>query len=744
MKKMKKLLIILNIIISTAVIAQSYNDKPFIQDYADKFELSQELNNTKLLQVRSDRNKLVNIISTEGLLYLGEKKITKNNLYRPFDNMKIIAIDRYKDQFVYLTKNAVLSNSWAGKFFIAHEIKNPTKFLVVDNFTTLIAAKSEIALFKEAKKVWGKSIENFNPIKLINDKNGDRFLILTDNGVYQLKNKNNNLSKIYKHDKLTAMTLHNNKIILGTSNGIIELDAKSFKASELNNKLPYNDITVLENIDNVLWFGSKYGAFKLRKDLSTGQAGGKYDYYASKRWLVDNEVVDIAKGPKNSVVVLSKKGLSQINFIEMTLAQKADYFQEIQRLRHIRYGFTGALSLKIPGDVSSGVLHDTDNDGLWTSMYLAAELFRYAVTKSEDAKLNAYEAFEAMERLTDISGISGFPARAFEREGVELDEGSNGFSKEKMIEWQKENGKTWQFDKTGRWKWKVSTSSDESVGHFFVYDLFAQLAPDQEWKDKAIRLIKLQMDHIIENEWHLVTWNGKPTRWGNWSPEYVNAFPINVGDRRLNSTLILAFLQTAYHYTGDELYKKKAYELIDKHGYDENANRPATIIGHVEGEFLSDSWNHSDDQMYFLTIPAFVNYSFTDEQKQKHFEAVKSHWKIERSEKNPLWNFLYALSGGTNIDLDESTWWLKEYPMDLVLWSIDNTKRNDLEKIEPNFRKQTYKEVLPPDECPVHSHNGAYRNNSSSAGVREDSPYIWLLPYWAGRYIEAISAASTK
>ena len=730
---MKKIFTVLFLVLTLSLTAQKYTDKPYIQDYADKFELKEELKNTELVQVKSDRNKLINVVSTDKLLKSGDKELVENNYYRPFDDMKIIAIDSYNDQLVYLTDKAVLSNAWAGKFYIDHGLKNPTQFVIGSDFTTLIAAKGEIALFKDTKKVWSRNVKEFNPIKLINDTDGARFLILTDKGVYQLLNKQNNFTKVYTGNNLTAMTLYNNKIIIGTNDGVLSLDDQSFKASELNRKLPFNDITTLENIDGKLWFGSKYGAFKLRED-------GKYDYYASKRWLVDNVVIDISKGPKNSVLILSSKGLSKINFVKMTLAEKAEYFQEIQRLRHVRYGFTGNLSLKTPGDVNSGVMHDTDNDGLWTSMYLAGELFRYAVTKSEDAKLNAYEAFEAMERLTDISGVSGFPARAFEREGVELDEGSNGFSPEQMEAWQKENGKTWQFDKTGRWKWKVSTSSDESCGHFFVYALFAELAPDKEWRDRAIQQIKLQMDHIIENDWHLVTWNGKPTRWGNWSPEYVNSFPINVGDRRLNSTLIIAFLQTAYHFTGDEIYKKKAYELMDKYGYDENANRPASVIGHVEGEDLSDTWNHSDDQMYFLTIPAFVNYSFTEEQKQKQFAAAKSHWEIERSEKNPVWNFLYALTGGTDYDLKESVWWLQEFPLDLVSWTIDNTKRSDLEKLEPNFRRQTYKEVLPPDEQPVHFHNGAYRNNSNGAGRGEEAPYIWLLPYWAARYVEAISA----
>ena len=429
----------------------------------------------------------------------------------------------------------------------------------------------------------------------------------------------------------------------------------------------------------------------------------------------------------------------------MTLAEKAEYFQEIQRLRHIRYGLTVNLSLKEPGDITSGYYSDTDNDGLWTSMYLAAELYRYAVTKSEDAKQNAYEAFEAMERLTDITtGLPGFPSRSYERDGYEMGLGSNGFSEEWRKEWVKKYGRIWRLSDDERWRWKSSTSSDESCGHFFVYALFAELAPDKEWRDRAIHQIKIQMDHIIENDWYLVDWNGEPTAWGRWNPEYVNSFPINVGDRRLNSTLILAFLQTAYHFTGDELYKEKAYELINDHGYDENANRPASVIGFVEGEDLSDSWNHSDDEMYFLTIPAFVNYSFNEEQKQKHFEAVRSHWEIERSEKNPLWNYLYAMCGGKDLDVAESAWWLREFPMDLIAWSVDNRHRKDLTKVEPNFRKQEYTEVLPSDERPLHKHNGAYRNHGRSGGRSEYSPYIFLAPYWAGRYVEAISAPVKK
>ena len=731
---MKYTVVIFSFLFSLASFAQNqHKDNPFTQEYADKYELGSDLENSELTSVASNRNTLVNVVSEGKLLHTGDKELVPDVFYRPFEAMNIISVKSYKDGIVYLTSKALLSNDWSGLYYIDHGMKSPTHFALGSDFSTLVAENGNLVHFVKGKKDWRKSVKNFDPKEIVFDAENERYLILTDNGVYQLLNKKNKFSQVYESEGLTAISVHESKIILGTQDGILSLDGTTFKASAVDKKLPSNDITSIATVNGSLWFGSKNGAFKLRED-------GKYDYYASKRWLVDNEVVAIAKGSEKSVLILTKTGLSAIKSKEITLEEKAAYFQEIQRSRHIRYGFTGNLALQKSGDVYSGVMHDTDNDGLWTSMYLAGELFRYAVTKSEDAKLNAYDAFTSMERLETIPGLSGFPARAFEREGVELGEGSNGFSPEQIIAWNKENGSTWQFDETGNWKWKVSTSSDESIGHFFVYALFAELAPDQEWKDRAIRQIRRQMDHIIDNDWHLVTWNGKPTRWGNWNPDYVNSFPINVGDRRLNSTLILAFLQSAYHFTGDEKYKEKAYELINEHGYDENANRPASVIGFEEGEDLSDRWNHSDDQMYFLAIPTFVNFSFDEEQKEKHFEAARSHWEEERSEKNPMWNFLYAMTGGTDYDLDDSVWWLQEFPLDLVSWTIDNTQRNDLEKLEPNFRNQTYTEVLSPAEQPVLFHNGAYRNNSNAAGMEEEAPYIWLLPYWMGRYANAISA----
>jgi hypothetical protein len=732
----KNIFVMVSFLVAVSISAQTYVDNAFTQDYADKYVLNEGIN-TKLFQVNSDRNLSVEVVGTKILLQASEKELVEELKYRPLTDIHIISSEVYRDQFVYLSDNAVLSNAWAGKYYLEHGIVSPKGFAIGRDFSTLVVGGSELALFENKEKVWTENIEGLNPLEVLFDDPNNRFLIVNATSLYQFELSSNKLSKVYNGEDLTSIGLFNNKIVLGTKNGLLNVDSKSFKAEVLNQKLPWTEITSVTSIDGSLWVGSTKGAFKLRED-------GKYNYYASQRWLVDDVVVDVSKGPENSILILSKTGLSKINFVEMTLEEKAAYFQKIQRLRHNRYGFNSEVMLKEKGNLATTVYTDTDNDGLWTSMYLAGELFRYAVTKSEDARLNAYEAFEAMERMTEITQLDGFPARSYERDGYELGIHANGFSHEWTQKYLKENGRIWRLSEDGKWRWKSTTSSDESCGHFFVYALFAELAPDKEWRDRAIHQIKIEMDHIIRNNWYLQDWNGEPTAWGRWNPEYVNSFPINVGDRRLNSTLVISWLQTAYHYTKDEIYKEKAYELINEHGYDENANRLATVIDFVEGEDLSNTWNHSDDEMYFMTIPSFVNYSFNEAQKAKHYETAKSHWEIERSEKNPLWNYLFALSGGKDIDVEESAWWLREFPMDLVDWKIDNSHRKDLKKIEPNFRRQTYTEVLPKDERVLNLHNGAYGNDGGSGGFREYPPYIWLLPYWAGRYVEAISAPTSK
>ncbi len=210
------------------------------------------------------------------------------------------------------------------------------------------------------------------------------------------------MDKVFEGENFTSFDVvaFGTKTIIGTNNGYIEINNISKKQmGEIKRKLPVTEITAVAEINGNTWFGSTQGAFMLGHN-------GKYNYYYGERWLPGNRVKDISKGPGKSVLVLTEKGLGQICFKMMTLGDKANYFEKQVRSRHIRNGFNASLNGVEHGDLSTGYLRDSDNDGLWTSMYLGGEIFRYSVTKSEDALQNCIEALDAMERLYSINPFS--------------------------------------------------------------------------------------------------------------------------------------------------------------------------------------------------------------------------------------------------------------------------------------------------------------------------------------------------
>src|SRR5262249_33615202 len=138
----------------------------------------------------------------------------------------------------------------------------------------------------------------------------------------------------------------------------------------------------------------------------------RWQYFQGRRWLTDDVVrniwVDESGGPRK-VWIRTDKGVSLIEWRLMTLAEKARAFDERIEQRHVRHGFVASSHLRVPGDVSSNHTISTDNDGLWTAIYLAAQAYRFAVTHDADARTKARRALQALLRLEQITGVPGLP-----------------------------------------------------------------------------------------------------------------------------------------------------------------------------------------------------------------------------------------------------------------------------------------------------------------------------------------------
>ena len=705
---------------------QVYADKPFPQEFSIKYKTDD--NSISLLKVGADRNGYIQVFSTSGLLrpragqFLFPGTLTKDTQYKPVSDKKVAGLDVYKSHLMYVDDKAVFSNAWAGTVYSRHKMPGAKVFAADNDFTFLVSDGSNLKLLKDSIALWeGKSADMVIDIQF--DAANNQFWILGKQSLSVFAPSKKKIEKV-AGTEFTCMAVSGTKLYLGTRDGYVEFNTKTRKqVGDIQRKLPATEITTVADVDGNIWFGTTQGAFKLRAD-------GKYDYYASERWIPSEKVVDIAKGPENSVLILTNKGLAQIVTKMMTLHEKAMFFEKQVRERHIRHGFNGTVSGMKDGDVTTGQLEDSDNDGLWTSMYLAAEAFRYAVTKEEDALQNVRESLEAMEREYTVNGLnSGFPSRSFERRGY------------------KYNDKPWRRAPDSEWDWKSTTSSDEAIGHIFAFGVIAELVQVPDLNKKAVMLIDTLMSHILKNNYYMIDWNGQPTLWGRWNPEYVNIRPEMVGDRKICSSNITAMLQTAYHFTKKEKYKNAIINLMKDHGYLTNLMRPMKQIGMAPADAdelskeLSDQWNHSDDEMYYCGYWGLYRYALNDTLKAKYKEAIVDHWEIERPEKEGLWNIMTAIAEKPHIDLNEAVWYLQEYPLDLINWDVKNSTRKDIEFIEPNFRKQTLKEVLSPKELPISRHNAnRFDLDEHGRGGSENSAGdIWLLPYWIGRYLGVIS-----
>ena len=462
--------------------------------------------------------------------------------------------------------------------------------------------------------------------------------------------------------------------------------------------------------DGALWLGTLHGLWRYTRS--------GWEYFGGLRYLASDEVRALASLPssRSGVSVVTSNGVTNLDFVPMTLQAKASWFERQVEDRHNRHGMVADSILTRAGDPSTNQMASSDNDGLWTAMYGASQCFRYAVTKSEEARTRAVRSVEALLYLEQITGISGFPARSYIKHG----------------EMQPPDG-TWYDNPAEGLRWKADTSSDEIVGHFFLFSIAFDTLPDVQLKGRIAATTRRIMDHILSHGYNLIDRTGQPTRWGKWSPQY---FASKEGrpDSALNALELLSFLRAARHITGDAKYDVEYQKVAFRMGYAKVSTR------YLE---LAEEINYSDEELAMLSFYTLFRYERDAALLPLYREALEGWWHNERRERNPLWNLIYlhSQSGVAVTDRDrllaEGFLTLQQIPLLLITWTVDNTHRRDVkwDRSEDRFNARQSTTWLPPDERPVMKWNGnPFSVNGGDGGKSEDDGSIYLLPYWLGRY----------
>lgn len=180
--------------------------------------------------------------------------------------------------------------------------------------------------------------------------------------------------------------------------------------------LPFGNITTLgvshsTTSDSRVWLGSVYGVMRFHPNETENNA---WRVFNSARYMPDrNSLVNVSslavlsRADKASTalgspaIAVTAKGLAVLRFEMWTLARKAKHFQDFfnQTGRHSKYDLVSGCDMSSWGDSRTCVKGADDNDGLWTSMYLSSQIFRYATTRDTAVRDAAWIHFEALELL---------------------------------------------------------------------------------------------------------------------------------------------------------------------------------------------------------------------------------------------------------------------------------------------------------------------------------------------------------
>ena len=502
---------------------------------------------------------------------------------------------------------------------------------------------------------------------------------------------------------------------LGTDKGAYIFDCKNnwFGHDEIN-ALPAEEIYRIRFADDGrVILSSEAGLIIVNN--------GSRKYLPATRWAMEKDINDaIAVG--NSIWTATDSGVTKITEKEMTLEEKADYCFNLVEDKYVRtLGYVTGLGNIENCDANTGKPNITDNDGLWTQIYIGSLAYAYAVTKNEKYRDAARRSMKAMGYLTKITGVKGFTARAVRFEG------EPGFGT--VV---KRDGAEWHKAPNGECEWLGETSSDEMTGHYFGFSLYFDFCANDEEKEYIKEIICDITDHILENNYRLCDVDGLPTTWAIWDPEQLNRNSMWLWEKCINSLELLTFLNVAYHVSGDEKYRKEFLRLaIDEH-YILNAAQHKKDDGHT---------CHIDDNLGFLCTATILRLEKDPAIRKYLLMGMKHHWEYERSERSVLYNIIYIAFTDDVTGLDSAIKTLYEYPLDFVNRPLFNSSRKGLvydTEQEKWGEAPQLKEALDIDARNVHNYDTNPFRADEGHGRSACSPTPYLLPYWLGRYYGVI------
>jgi hypothetical protein len=533
----------------------------------------------------------------------------------------------------------------------------------------------------------------------------------------------------------------------------------------------------------------------------SGHDAGRDGGYSSEGW-------DLSNRWKTSQMPTCP---SPSNPTKKTLRQKAEYYDWISDKIHLvsesvrPYSLPHDVTLK--GDVPLEIVSDDkipavelyhwdENHGLWGSLFVASQAFRYAVTGDAGALKTLRRAFTGTYNQMKITGVEGLFTREYRDSSIPGDEcPPDGPEYSKPVDrtgnrWVKLDAEacSWYWDpkagggsgamvkdnpahcvdrKYANMCWQRNCSKDESSGHNFAAAVIYLLVDDPELKGMASEILTGFANHLMDNGYRIVDYDGTPTKYGSYFALSLDEFP------GFNANLALAATRSGLVAGGGDKKFRDAYYncLLQLKG------EFKCIAGEYNNpldyrEYMKDGvglnlpcsiQNYDNVNMallnYFILVMYEGNEKFRNQYRYYFHEGTRYANSIGQSlwtELNPHWNFLIAGlldptdKGTFGVTIDETAalkmindgiCTLKNFPEANIDNKTDTTKY--LEACLSSRHGSLALGPIPVEERCQRQFiwwGDPYERQVCGGNPKvANRPGGYLLPYWAGRYFGFIT-----
>lgn len=566
----------------------------------------------------------------------------------------------------------------------------------------------------------------------------------------------NNITSLVLDERVDATTPTRvlRRLWIGTSQGVVLFDPEA--ATAYGDLLP----AVSRHVETPAHLRGNASAAAQAPHVGAGPAGTtaplssitqpRWKFFLGGRWMpvpasapTSGYVMAIASAG-NATLVVTPSGSALLRAVEWTLQDKAAWMaSQLQQFDLYGNGLVGGCGMAGFGLYPCTYGPD-DNNGLWTSLMVAAESFRYAVTGDSDAAAAALHWYDGMKLLNNVTGITGLIARSALPPGA-----PDCITSDPA--WHNSTSMP-------GWCFKGTASSDEVAGHTMAYPLVADLVAstmNASVYDGVVATLLNLARYIVVNNFTLVDVTGQPTYWGHWEPAYINDDQSWSDTRGLNSLEILALINAASKYCitpSDCALFATAYDyLAHGNGYLRNMlntriNAPCDI-------------NYSDDELTFFSYMALF-WTATSSDAELLGAATASlqrSWTTAVSSlRSDLWGGIYLASLNATAGMpspsalavaQDVVWNLRTWSHDLITWPVSNTQRLDIQRNPEADRfgvaGNEAMVVLPEDERTQDRWNGDPFSLNDGGGTSMSDPGVWLYPYWLARYVGIVGAPAT-